>query len=105
MTLPARLLVKLFLKLLVKPEFPQLYALASVWIATPLLGLCTIVYVQNALTQPAANMFPIGLSAFAGQENRDILNFLMSQVVGPGGREDHRRRGALPRLDLEVSGN
>jgi len=52
------------LKLLAKPEFPKLYAVASVWIATPLLGICTIVYIQNALFQPAANTFPIGLSAF-----------------------------------------
>jgi hypothetical protein len=64
--LPTRFLVKpefsKLSKLLARPEFPKLYAVASMWIATPLLGICTLVYIQKAMFQPAASTFPIGLS-------------------------------------------
>lgn len=63
-----------------KPEFPKLFALASVWIATPLLGVCTLVYVQQAINQPATNSFPIGLSAFGVTAALSGISFSMARA-------------------------
>ena len=45
-------------------DFLKLFALASGWIATLLICICTIIYIQHAISQPATNAFPMGLSAF-----------------------------------------
>jgi len=42
--------------------------------------------------------FATPTAAPAGIKNRDILNFLISQVVGAGGGGGHRRRGDPPKL-------
>jgi hypothetical protein len=69
--------MKPFLKHLLAPEYPKIFAIVSMWIATPLLGLCTIVYVQNALTQPVTDTFPIGLSAFGVTAALSGISFSM----------------------------
>jgi hypothetical protein len=83
-SLPTRLLVKpessKLLKSLVRPEFPKLFALASVWIATPLLGICTIVYIQNSLSQPVTKTFPIGLSVFGVTAALSGISFSMARI-------------------------
>lgn len=68
------------LKLLQRREFPKLYALASIWVATPLLYICTFVYIQNAIFQPAARAFPIGLSAFGVTAALSGISFSMARV-------------------------
>ena len=68
------------LKLLRRREFPKLYALASVWVATPLLGICTMVYIQNAMFQPAASTFQTGLSAFGVTAVLSGISFSMARA-------------------------
>jgi hypothetical protein len=88
-SLPMGLLVKPkspnLWKLLQRREFPKLYALASVWVATPLLYICTLVYLQNAIFQPAASTFPIGLSAFGVTAALSGICFSMARACeNPG---------------------
>jgi hypothetical protein len=72
-------------KLLQRREFPKLYALASGWVATPLLYICTLVYLQNAIFQPAASTFPIGLSAFGVTAALSGICFSMARACeNPG---------------------
>ena len=68
------------LKHLARREFPQLYALASTWVATPLLGICTIVYIREASTHPAASTFPLALSAFSVTAALCAISFSMARV-------------------------
>ena len=63
-----------------KPEFPKLYAVASMWIATPLLGICTVIYVHQSIFQPAASTFPIGLSAFGVTAALSGISFSMARA-------------------------
>ena len=51
------------------------------WIATPLLFLCTIVYIQHSFDQPAAKMLPIGLSAFGVTAALSGICFSMARVI------------------------
>jgi hypothetical protein len=41
-----------------------LYEAASIWIATPLASYYSFLYVQQAIAQPAAEVFPIGIASF-----------------------------------------
>jgi hypothetical protein len=51
-------------RLLTRPEFPWLYAKASTAVATPLLGVVTVVYTQQAISQRPADSYPFGMAAF-----------------------------------------
>jgi hypothetical protein len=69
------------LRFLAKPEYPQLYALASIWIATPLIFIGTVVYLQRAIYQSAIIMFPIGLSAFGVTAALSGICFGMARAI------------------------
>ena len=60
--------------------FLKLVALASVWIATPLICICTIFYIQHAISQPATNTFPMGLSAFGVTAALSGISFSMARA-------------------------
>lgn len=47
-----------------KREFPVLFAKASTVVATPILVLTTISYVQRAISQPASEIYSMALTAF-----------------------------------------
>lgn len=68
------------LAFLMKPEFPKLFALVSVWIATPLLFICTTVSIQHAINQPATDSLPIGLSAFGITAALSGVSFSMARA-------------------------
>jgi len=70
------------LKLLAKREYPTLFALASKWITTPLLFICTLVYIQGSFTQPAAKVLPIGLSALGMTAGLSGICFSMVKAYG-----------------------
>lgn len=57
-----------------------MFAVASVWIATPLVYICTLNYIQNAIFQPAASAFPIGLSAFGVTAALSGISFSMARA-------------------------
>jgi hypothetical protein len=46
-----------------KREFPAIYKMVSVSIATPLLGFATLVYLQHGIREPASSAFPVGITA------------------------------------------
>lgn len=60
-----------------KREFPVLYKAASVWIATPLLGLSTLFYAQRAITQTASEVYPVGMAAFGVTAALSAICFTM----------------------------
>ena len=61
-------------------DFLKLFALASGWIATPLICICTIIYIQHAISQPATNAFPMGLSAFGVTAALSGISFSMARA-------------------------
>jgi hypothetical protein len=48
-----------------KPEFPNLYAKASMVVATPLIGFVGCFYVARATTRPAPEVYGFGVVAFS----------------------------------------
>lgn len=79
MGLPAEVLTEPA-RLLVGSDFLKLFALASGWIATPLICICTIIYIQHAISQPATNAFPMGLSAFGVTAALSGISFSMARA-------------------------
>jgi hypothetical protein len=63
-----------------KREFPALYKVASVSIATPLVGLATLLYLQNGITEPSSSAFPIGITAVGVTLGLAAACFTMSPI-------------------------
>ena len=79
MGLPAEVLTEPA-RLLVGSDFLKLFALASGWIGTQLICICTIIYIQHAVSQPATNAFPMGLSAFGVTAALSGISFSMARA-------------------------
>jgi hypothetical protein len=66
-----------------KPVFPVLYAKASTIVATPLIGLVAFFYVARAITQPASDVYGIGMAAFGVTAGLSAICFSVPETV-PG---------------------
>ena len=47
-----------------KREFPVLWAKVSMWVASPLILLVTVLYVLQAISRSAADVYAVGMTAF-----------------------------------------
>ena len=63
-----------------KREFPVLFAKASTWIATPLLGLVTINYALRVINQRGSEVYPVGVAAFGVTAALSGLCFAVAAV-------------------------
>ncbi len=61
-----------------KHEFPALYAKVSTTIATPLLAITMLLYVQRVITKPAAEVYPVGMAAFGITAALSGIGFTMA---------------------------
>ncbi len=64
-----------------KPEYPELYAKASMLVATPLIGLVAIFYVASAISQPASEVYGIGMAAFGVTAGLSAICFNVHETV------------------------
>ncbi len=61
-----------------KREFPVLYAKASTVIATPILAITRISYIQRAITQPASEIYSLTMAAFGVTAALSAVCFTMA---------------------------
>lgn len=64
-----------------KREYPVLYAKASTVIAAPILFITTVVYIQRAVNQPAAEIFPLAMTAFGVTAALSGICFTMAPLT------------------------
>lgn len=64
-----------------KREYPVLYAKASTVIAAPILFITTVVYIQRAINQPAAEIFPLTMTAFGVTAALSGICFTMAPLT------------------------
>jgi hypothetical protein len=74
-----------------KPEFPVLYAKASMLVATPLIGLVGAFYVVREISQPASEVYGFAMGAFGITAALSGICFTVSESVP--GSSDFRYAG------------
>jgi hypothetical protein len=74
-----------------KREFPYFYALASVWVAVPVIGLVTAYFAASVIYRPASDLYPLNITAFG--VTAALASICYAIPTGAGGLTDARYAG------------